>query len=87
MNDNVSVEGWVEKLCHELGIRADEFDIVAVLDLARDAAHHVERRAAPLTTFIAGYAAGARGGGRAEIDAQLKAASAFSLANRPDGPS
>ncbi|WP_020579852.1 DUF6457 domain-containing protein [Actinopolymorpha alba] len=34
-----------------------------VLDLARDAAHAVERPAAPLTTFLVGFAAAQRGGG------------------------
>jgi len=33
-----------------------------VLDLAREAAHGVARPAAPLTTFLAGYALGAQGG-------------------------
>ena len=33
-----------------------------VLDLAREAAHGVARPAAPLTTFLAGYALGAEGG-------------------------
>jgi hypothetical protein len=33
-----------------------------VLDLAREAAHGVDRPAAPLTTFLAGYALGAEGG-------------------------
>lgn len=31
-----------------------------LLDLARDVAHGVERPAAPLTTFVVGYAAGCR---------------------------
>jgi hypothetical protein len=33
-----------------------------VLDLAREAAHGVARPAAPLTTFLAGYALGTEGG-------------------------
>jgi Domain of unknown function (DUF6457) len=33
-----------------------------ILDLARVAAHSVARPAAPLTTFLAGYALGAGGG-------------------------
>lgn len=33
-----------------------------MLDLAREAAHAVARPAAPLTTFLAGYALGAEGG-------------------------
>jgi Domain of unknown function (DUF6457) len=44
-----------------------------VLDLARDAAHGVARPAAPLTTFLAGYALGAGAGldGLAALAAQL----------------
>jgi hypothetical protein len=38
-----------------------------VLDLARDAAHAVDRPAAPLTTFLVGYAAAHRGGGPASL--------------------
>jgi hypothetical protein len=38
-----------------------------ILDLARDAAHAVDRPAAPLTTFLVGYAAAQRGGGRAGL--------------------
>jgi hypothetical protein len=34
-----------------------------VLDLARVAAHEVARPAAPLTTFLVGYAAALTGGG------------------------
>jgi len=44
----------------ELGISGADVDIDAVLGLARDAAHHVERPAAPLTTYLLGFAA-ARG--------------------------
>ena len=47
-----------------------------VLDLAREAAHGVARPAAPLTTFLAGYALGARGGldGLEAVAAELSAA-------------
>ncbi|MEQ4208446.1 DUF6457 domain-containing protein [Actinopolymorpha sp. B9G3] len=40
-----------------------------VLDLARDAAHAVDRPAAPLTTFLVGYAAAQRGGGATSLAA------------------
>lgn len=47
----------------------------AVLDLARAAAHGVARPAAPLTTFLAGYALGAQGGlaGLEDVVARLSA--------------
>ncbi|WP_255546253.1 DUF6457 domain-containing protein [Glaciihabitans sp. dw_435] len=51
---------WSQKLTAELGIRgvAATIDIDAVLGLAGVAAHAVLRPAAPLTTYIVGYAAG-----------------------------
>ena len=47
-----------------------------VLDLAREAAHGVARPAAPLTTFLAGYALGTEGGldRLAELVAEISAA-------------
>jgi Domain of unknown function (DUF6457) len=48
---------WVDELATALGID-DEIDVDALLDLARDSAHLVERRAAPVTTFLVGLAAG-----------------------------
>lgn len=57
------IEKWVDELCRELGVPRDAVDINAVLELAKDAAHSVERPAAPVTAYLVGYAAGARGGG------------------------
>jgi hypothetical protein len=56
----MSLTEWADQLAAALGIDP-EFDIDAILDLARDAAHQVERPAAPLTTFLVGFAAGRRG--------------------------
>jgi hypothetical protein len=47
---------WIDELCDALDIDA-EFDESLVLDVARDAAHNVERPAAPITTYLLGYAA------------------------------
>ena len=44
----------------ELNLSTDQQRLV--LDLAREAAHGVARPAAPLTTFLAGYALGTEGG-------------------------
>ena len=52
---------WTDELSTALGIDV-ELEIDAILDLARDAAHLIDRPAAPLTTFLVGYAAAARGG-------------------------
>ncbi|MFZ2228578.1 MAG: DUF6457 domain-containing protein [Candidatus Nanopelagicaceae bacterium] len=46
---------WIEQVKKELGLTID-FDTDSILDTARDAAHSVERKAAPVTTFLLGYA-------------------------------
>ncbi len=48
---------WADELRAALGIDAD-VDIPAVLGLAGVAAHGVVRPAAPLTTYLVGFAAG-----------------------------
>jgi hypothetical protein len=53
-----SLEEWFAVLTDHLGVELPEEVIAPVLDLARDAAHNVLRPAAPLSTFVAGYAAG-----------------------------
>lgn len=57
------LDTWTRHLADALGLPATDMEKTAVLDLARVAAHGVARPAAPLTTFLAGYAAGLRGGG------------------------
>lgn len=52
------IDDWVTELCEALDVPSDAVDVAALLDLARDAAHHVERPAAPITTYIVGLAAG-----------------------------
>jgi hypothetical protein len=54
---------WITALAAELGVDPAQVDRTLLLDVARDAAHGVARPAAPLTTFLVGYAAGLRGGG------------------------
>ena len=62
----MSLETWTSQLGTALGIDLD-VEIDAVLDIARDAAHQVDRPAAPLTTFLIGYAAAMRGGSADDI--------------------
>jgi hypothetical protein len=62
----MTLQKWVDELCDELSVDTD-VDVSAILDLARDAAHSVERPAAPLTTFLVGYAAAMRGGSAKDI--------------------
>jgi Domain of unknown function (DUF6457) len=57
---------WVADLQRELGIDLS-VDVTDLLELARVAAHQVARPAAPLTTFLVGYAAGAKGGSVAAV--------------------
>jgi Domain of unknown function (DUF6457) len=72
----IGFDRWVDELCAALGIE-DDVDVDALLDLARDSAHEVERRAAPVTTFLVGLAAGRAGGADPVGDALAKAAAAL----------
>lgn len=49
---------WCARLATALDLHGVEVDIDAVLALAGTAAHAVMRPAAPLTTYLVGYAAG-----------------------------
>jgi hypothetical protein len=46
---------WIDAVCAELDLPAD-VNVDVVLDVARVAAHTVERPAAPVTTFLLGVA-------------------------------
>ena len=52
----VNLHDWIDELCDALDVEVD-LDEALILDLARDAAHNVARPAAPITTFLLGYAA------------------------------
>ncbi|MGW7044397.1 NTP transferase domain-containing protein [Streptomyces avermitilis] len=68
------LDEWISAVKDELGIDL-AVDTGILLDLARDAAHGVARPAAPLTTFLVGYAAAqAEGGPEAVAEAARKAA-------------
>jgi Domain of unknown function (DUF6457) len=64
------LESWLTELAGALQVDRADLDRDLLLDVARDAAHNVARPAAPLTTFLVGYAAGLRGGG-AEVVAEV----------------
>ena len=57
------LDQWADSVKQELGLDLD-LDIDEILDLARVAAHEIERPAAPLTAFLVGYAAALRHGGK-----------------------
>jgi hypothetical protein len=65
------LDSWLSELGTALGVDPEAVDVKLLLDVARDAAHHVARPAAPLTTFLVGLAAGANGG---DANAMKKAA-------------
>ncbi|WP_369175239.1 NTP transferase domain-containing protein [Streptomyces sp. R28] len=66
------LDEWISAVKDELGIELD-VDTKVLLDLARDAAHGVARPAAPLTTFLVGYAAAQARGGEAGPEAVAEA--------------
>jgi hypothetical protein len=74
---------WSTHLSQALGIQPD-VDLKTVLDLARDAAHQIERPAAPVTTFLVGYAAAQRGGTADDIAACVTAAAALAASYGAD---
>lgn len=77
----MNLHDWIDELCDALDVEID-LDEALILDLAKDAAHNVERPAAPITTFLLGYAA-ARSNGDPETVERL-AAAASDLALRWD---
>ncbi|WP_405616419.1 NTP transferase domain-containing protein [Streptomyces sp. NBC_00076] len=72
------LDEWITAVKDELGIELD-VDTGVLLDLARDAAHGVARPAAPLTTFLVGYAAARAGGGPEEVAEASRKATALAL--------
>jgi molybdopterin-guanine dinucleotide biosynthesis protein A len=72
------LDEWISAVKDELGIDLD-VDVGVLLDLARDAAHGVARPAAPLTTFLVGYAAARAGGGAEAVSEAARKAEALAL--------
>lgn len=64
----MTLQEWVAAVQAELDTDLD-LDLDQVLNLARDAAHEIARPAAPLTTFLVGYAAGRRAGSPDDVTA------------------
>ncbi|MDH6214996.1 NTP transferase domain-containing protein [Streptomyces pseudovenezuelae] len=72
------LDEWISAVKDELGLDLD-VDTGVLLDLARDAAHGVARPAAPLTTFLVGYAAAQAGGGPEAVAEAARKAVALAL--------
>lgn len=79
----MTLHDWIDALCDALELEDAEVDEALILDVARDAAHAVERPAAPITTFLVGYAAAMRGGSVEDIE--LLAGRAQALAEKWSG--
>lgn len=77
----MNLHDWIDELCDVLDIDV-EVDEALVLDLARDAAHNVERPAAPITTYLLGYAAALHGADLEQVE--RLAAAATELAQKWD---
>ena len=81
---------WCEQATAELGLIGHELsaaDREAILALAGVAAHNVVRPAAPLTTFLAGYAVGLRSsstGERGALDGPIAKLSALAETFGPE---
>ncbi|MGL5827074.1 MAG: DUF6457 domain-containing protein [Nocardioides sp.] len=83
----MNLHDWIDELCDVLDIET-EVPEALVLDLARTAAHNDERPAAPITTYLLGFAAGVTRANPERVE--RLAAIAQSLAdgwNRPTGES
>jgi len=80
----VNLHDWIDELCDVLDIET-EVDEALILDLAKVAADNVVRPAAPITTYLLGYAAG--GAGADELEIERLAARAQVLAEGWDRPS
>ncbi len=57
----MNLHDWIDELMDALDIEA-EIDEGLILEVAREAAHRVQRPAAPISTFLLGYAAALAGG-------------------------
>jgi hypothetical protein len=51
------MQAWIDAVCAELNLPSD-VKVDLILDVARDAAHNVERPAAPVTAFLLGILVG-----------------------------
>ena len=66
-----TLEEWLTTLQDALDVPPADADLI--LDVAREVAHGVARPAAPLTTYLMGFAAARSGADPAAIAAQIRA--------------
>ncbi|MFN8195330.1 MAG: DUF6457 domain-containing protein [Nocardioidaceae bacterium] len=79
----MNLHDWIDELCDVLDLDT-EVDEGLILDLAKAAAHNVERPAAPITAYLLGFAAGSTGA--APDDVEELAGRAQALAEGWDRP-
>ncbi|MBV5266976.1 MAG: hypothetical protein JZU67_00315, partial [Burkholderiaceae bacterium] len=58
---------WLARVAAILEVDQHELPVAQLLDLTREVAHGVERKSAPLTTYLLGYAAGKKSLNSAEV--------------------
>ncbi|GAA3699831.1 hypothetical protein GCM10022377_11050 [Zhihengliuella alba] len=80
MSEHPELEQWAERLQAAYDIPDAPVDIDKILSLAGEAAHTIARPAAPVTTYIAGFAAGLAAGH--QTASETKAAAAADLVAR-----
>jgi Domain of unknown function (DUF6457) len=80
-----TLHDWTRAACAELGVQADDDTVRAILDLARDVAHQVERPAAPVTAFLAGLAV-STGQPLAAVAGRLRDLASSMAADEAGGP-
>ena len=66
---------WLARVATLLDVDPHEVLTAELLDLTREVAHGVERKSAPLTTFLLGYAAGKQSLGPDEVKALIESVS------------
>ncbi|MFI5079825.1 MAG: DUF6457 domain-containing protein [Streptosporangiales bacterium] len=80
-----TLDDWTDAMCAELGLDPKDVNVKTVLNLARVAAHTVDRPAAPLSAYVLGLAVG-RGEPLAETAAKIQQlARGWSAAHEPGG--
>lgn len=80
------LDEWTRTVTQALGLEPGVVDRDLILDMTKDVAHNVARPAAPLTAFLAGLAAGRRGGDADAIRATVEKVAALAAGyTTPDG--
>jgi hypothetical protein len=79
---DAAVTAWAADLADALEVPREVVDVDVLLALAGRAAHGVVRPAAPLTTFLVGYAAGQRAA--TEVGSELAVVNRLLAERLPD---